>query len=95
MTGVQTCALPICTDGALHELDVATGEVTASHPVIGAWEGPAEWQDSHPSLSVVGDTAYVTDPASGSIHAVDVATGEVTATGDLGVAANEIAVVTG
>lgn len=88
-------ALVLGTDGALHVLDVATGSFGASYPVIEAWEGPAEWQDSHPSLSVVGDTAYVTDPASGSIHAVDVATGEVTATGDLGVAANEIAVVTG
>lgn len=90
-------ALVLGTDGALHVLDVGTGTGSfgASYPVIGAWEGPAEWQDSHPSLSVVGDTAYVTDPASGSIHAVDVATGEVTATGDLGVAANEIAVVTG
>ncbi|WP_314104626.1 zinc metallochaperone AztD [uncultured Frigoribacterium sp.] len=88
-------ALVLGTDGALHVLDVAAGSFGASYPVIEAWEGPAEWQDSHPSLSVVGDTAYVTDPASGSIHAVDVATGEVTATGDLGVAANEIAVVTG
>jgi len=88
-------ALVLGTDGALHVLDVATGTFGASYPVIEAWEGPAEWQDSHPSLSVVGDTAYVTDPASGSIHAVDVATGEVTATGELGVAANEIAVVTG
>jgi hypothetical protein len=88
-------ALVLGTDGALHVLDVATGDVTASYPVIDAWEGPAEWQDSHPSLSVVGDTAYVTDPASGAIHAVDVATGEITATGDLGVEANEIAVVTG
>jgi hypothetical protein len=88
-------ALVLGTDGALHLLDVATGSFVASYPVISAWEGPAEWQDSHPSLSVVGDTAYVTDPASGAVHAVDVATGEVTATGDLGVAANEIAVVTG
>ncbi|WP_209559958.1 zinc metallochaperone AztD [Frigoribacterium sp. PvP032] len=94
-------ALVLGTDGALHLLDVATGSgsgsgsFVSSYPVIEAWEGPAEWQDSHPSLSVVGDTAYVTDPASGSIHAVDVATGEVTATGELGVAANEIAVVTG
>jgi len=88
-------ALVLGTDGALHVLDVATGTFGASYPVIEAWEGPAEWQDSHPSLSVVGDTAYVTDPASGVVHAVDVATGEVTATGDLGVAANEIAVVTG
>jgi hypothetical protein len=88
-------ALVLGTDGSLHRLDVETGEVTDSWPVIDPWTGPAEWQDSHPSLTVVGDSAYVTDAATRSIHRVDAATGEVLASAELPAAPNEIAVVTG
>jgi hypothetical protein len=83
------------TDGALHVLDPETGEITASYPVIDPWEGPAEWQGAHPALVVLGDTAYVTDPATSSIHAVDIATGAVGASAELPGAPIEIAVVTG
>ncbi|MCS5715740.1 zinc metallochaperone AztD [Herbiconiux sp. CPCC 205716] len=86
-------AVVLGTDGALHLLDVTTGEFGASFPVIEAWQGPAEWQDAHPALVVDGDTAYVTDPATSSIHSVDVRTGELLATGELGAVPNEIAVV--
>jgi hypothetical protein len=88
-------ALILGTDGALHVMDPETGELTESFPVISAWEGPAEWQEAHPALSVVGDTAYVTEPATDSVFAVDVATGEVTASAELPGTPNEIAVVTG
>jgi hypothetical protein len=85
----------IGSDGALHILDVETGEFTDSYPVIDAWDGPVEWQDAHPAVVVLGDTAYVTDPATNSIHAVDIETGEITASAALDNAPNEIAVVTG
>jgi hypothetical protein len=85
----------IGSDGALHILDVETGEFTDSYPVIDAWNGPVEWQDAHPAVVVLGDTAYVTDPATNSIHAVAIATGEITASAELDNAPNEIAVVTG
>ena len=88
-------ALILGTDGALHVLDPETGEITASYPVIAPWEGPAEWQDAHPALVVLGDTAYVTDPATNSIHAVDIETGAVGASADLPATPNEIAAVTG
>jgi DNA-binding beta-propeller fold protein YncE len=88
-------ALILGTDGALHVMDPETGELTDSYPVISAWEGPAEWQEAHPALTVVGDTAYVTEPATNSVFAVDVATGEVTASAELPGTPNEIAVVTG
>jgi outer membrane protein assembly factor BamB len=88
-------ALILGSDGALHVLDVETGEFTESFPVIDAWESPVEWQDAHPALVVVGDTAYVTDTATRSIHAIDIATGEITATAELDNTPNEIAVVTG
>ena len=88
-------AVILGSDGALHALDVTTGEIVSSTPVIDAWEGPAEWQDAHPALIVIGQTAYVTDPATNSIHAVDLSTGEITASAELDETPNEIAVVTG
>ena len=83
------------SDGALYELDVETGEFTELAAVIDPWESPVEWQDAHPALSILGDTLYVTDPATDSVHAVDVATGEITASAELPGAPIEIAVVTG
>jgi glutamine cyclotransferase len=81
------------TDGSLHVLDLASGEITASYPVIAPWEGPAEWQDAHPALAVVDGVAYVTEPASDSIHSVDLATGDVTGSAELPGTPNEIVVV--
>jgi len=80
------------SDGALHVLESATGEVTASFPVIEPWESPVEWQDAHPALTVHGGTAYVTDAASASVYAVDIASGDVIATTELPGAPIEIAV---
>ncbi|KQP57315.1 zinc metallochaperone AztD [Agreia sp. Leaf283] len=88
-------AIVLGSDGALHVLDPETGEFGASYPVIGAWEGPAEWQDAHPALVVLGGIAYVTEPATDSLFAVDVATGEVVTSAELPATPNEIAVVTG
>ncbi|MBO1752781.1 hypothetical protein J4G33_13290 [Actinotalea sp. BY-33] len=93
--GPEGEALVLGTDGALHVLDETTGDVVASHPVIDAWEVPEEWQAAHPAIKVLGETAYVTDPANQQVHAVDIPTGEVYLTGDLPAAPNEMAVVTG
>ncbi|NQX28451.1 hypothetical protein HQQ81_13975 [Microbacteriaceae bacterium VKM Ac-2854] len=87
-------AVILGTDGALHLLDPESGELGASFPVIDAWQGPAEWQDAYPALVVVGDVAYVTDPAAAAIHTVDLATGAVLASATLPAVPNEIAVVT-
>lgn len=86
-------AVVLGSDGALHTMDEQTGELLASYPVIEAWQGPAEWQDAHPALKVVGDVAYVTDPAERKVHAVDLTTGAVRTSSDVlpGVP-NEIAV---
>lgn len=81
----------LATDGSIHVLDPATGEITDAYPVVDPWEGPVGWQDPHPAITVAGDVAYVTEPASDSIHAVDLTTGEVLASADLGVTPNEIA----
>ncbi|MEU6250530.1 zinc metallochaperone AztD [Glycomyces sp. NPDC047010] len=78
------------TDGALHVIDMEHASVTASYPVIDAWEEPLEWQEARPAVFVRGDTAYVSDPAAQKIYALDVATGEITAETDLPNAPNEM-----
>ncbi|ROR65559.1 hypothetical protein [Agrococcus jenensis] len=79
------------TDGGIHRIDVTTGQLVDSYPVIEAWEGPSEWQEAHPALLVDGDTAIVTEPASNAVHRIDLATGEVLATGTIAGAPNELA----
>ncbi|WP_433585552.1 hypothetical protein [Microbacterium hydrocarbonoxydans] len=82
----------LSADGSLYSLDEA-GAVQDSWPVIDPWESPAEWQHPHPGLKVVGDIAYVSEPAANSIHAVDLHTGEITATQELDVVPGEFVVV--
>ncbi len=89
--GPDDLAYILATDGAIHVLDPATGEITDAFPVVDAWEGPAEWQDAHPAIKVSGDIAYVTEPAKNMVHAVDLTTGEVVQSVTLDVTPNEIA----
>jgi outer membrane protein assembly factor BamB len=93
--GPGDLAYILASDGSIHVLDPATGEITDEYPVIEAWEGPAEWQDAHPAIVVSGDIAYVTEPASKAVHAVDLTTGEVLASTTLDMEPNELAVAAG
>lgn len=79
------------TDGAVHVLDPASGEIVKSWPVIGAWQGPAEWQDPHPAIVTDGTSAYITEPATSTITKIDLATGSVLASVVLDVVPNEMA----
>ncbi|SJN34627.1 putative secreted protein [Mycetocola reblochoni REB411] len=93
--GPEDLAYILSTDGHIHVLDPATGELTESYPVIDPWKGPAEWQDAHPAIKVDGEIAYVTEPAANSVHAVDLTTGEVIASVELDYTPNELAVAIG
>lgn len=93
--GPDDLAYVLATDGSIHVLDPATGELTESFPVIEAWEGPADWQDPHPAIVVSGDTGYVTEPATNEVHAVDLTTGEVLASTELEATPNELAPAAG
>ncbi|TYP87468.1 zinc metallochaperone AztD [Blastococcus xanthinilyticus] len=88
-------ALVLTYDGSLQVIDPATGTITSSIPVTGAWEESDDWQDPHPNVVVVDGMAYVTDPATQQIHAVDIEGGEVWKSADLGVTPNELAGVSG
>lgn len=88
-------ALVLGTDGALHVLDPATGEVIDKIAVISPWTESEVWQEPRPTLFVEGHTAYVTEPATRSIHAVDLAWGTVRSTGVLPHTPNELTGVAG
>ncbi|MFT2691650.1 zinc metallochaperone AztD [Clavibacter zhangzhiyongii] len=83
------------SDGAIHVLDPATGELTDSFPVMDAWESPVEWQDPHPAIVVADGIGYVTEPAAKQVHAVDLTTGDVLSSTTLEVTPNEMAVAAG
>lgn len=87
--------LVLGTDGVLHRIDLAAGAVSGGVEVVAPWEEPLDWEEPRPALEVLGDTAYVTDPATSSVHVVDLATMAVTATHALPEVPNEIAGVTG
>ncbi|WP_402469739.1 zinc metallochaperone AztD [Isoptericola aurantiacus] len=88
-------ALVLTTDGDLQVIDPESGEITASIPVVDAWEEPTEWQQPRPAVTTLDGSVYVTDPAHQQVHAVDLVEEEVWLTADVGVAANEIAGVRG
>ncbi|NNU26705.1 zinc metallochaperone AztD [Isoptericola sediminis] len=88
-------ALVLTTDGALQIIDPASGEITASIPVVDAWEEPTEWQQPRPAVLALDGSVYVTDPANQQIHAVDLVEQEVWLSADLGVEANEVSGVLG
>ncbi|WP_460796482.1 hypothetical protein [Microbacterium sp. GXF0217] len=86
-------AVMIGSDGRLHVIDPTTGEITASHDAIEAWESPTEWQQPHPAIATSGDVVYVTDSANSTLVALDPHTGEEIASGELPHVPNEIVVV--
>lgn len=93
--GPGDLAYILSTNGSIHVLDPKDGKIVNEFPVIGAWEGPAEWQDAHPAIMVNGDTAYITEPTTSTIHSVDLTTGKITASNKMDVVPNEIAITVG
>ncbi|SMC36726.1 zinc metallochaperone AztD [Janibacter indicus] len=78
------------TDGKLHVIDMAKGEVSRSIDVVEEWTEPTDWQQSRPTVHVQDGTAYVTEPGSKALHMVDLHSGEVVSSGELPVVPNEI-----
>jgi hypothetical protein len=65
-------------DGTLQVIDPADGDVEMTVPnVLPAFEIPEDWQEPRPVLTVVGHTAYVTDPLTSSVVPVDLEHGAV------------------
>ncbi|ALE91238.1 hypothetical protein AOC05_00805 [Arthrobacter alpinus] len=93
--GPGDLAYILSTDGSIHVLDPNDGKIVNTFPVIAGWDGPVEWQDAHPAITVNGNTAYVTEPAANTVHAVDLITGKVKASKKMDVVPNEVAVSVG
>lgn len=77
-------------DGALHRIDTETGKVTDKLPVIKAWKEKEDWQKPGPALHVMGDTAWVTEPATQKVHRIDLKAWKVTKSATLEHVPNEL-----
>lgn len=82
-------------DGALHLIDLETGEITTSIPAIDAWTAPEGHGTPTPGVVVHDGVAYVTEPAANRVTAVDLDGASVLAEAELDVAPRQAAVVSG
>ncbi|WP_141013929.1 hypothetical protein [Nocardioides sambongensis] len=87
--------LVLGADGVLRRIDMARAEVVQTVAVTEPWREPRDWQQPRPTLAVVGDRAYVTDPAREEIHVVDLRHSEVVDSLPVPQTPNEILGVTG
>ncbi|WP_432559321.1 hypothetical protein [Granulicoccus sp. GXG6511] len=70
-------ALVLTTDGNLTVIDPEHGTITESIKVTAPWEESETWQNPRPTLRVVGNIAYVTEPATAQLHAVHLPSAKV------------------
>jgi len=83
-------ALVLGTDGSLHVLDAKDGSTLSTIKVVKPWSEPVDWHQPRPTLSVSGDAAWVTEPATSRVHVIDIPSGKVTDSVSLDVVPNEI-----
>jgi outer membrane protein assembly factor BamB len=93
--GTNGLAYILSTDGSIHVLDPASGEIVKKFPVIAPWEGPGHWQDPHPAITVNGTTGYITEPATSTVRAIDLTSGAELGSVKLSAPPNEITVAQG
>lgn len=75
VTRYEDQAFALGTDGALHVVDVTTGEVVDSIPVTDAWEKDEDWKVPTPQVAQAEGVAYVTDPSDSTITSWDLTSG--------------------
>ncbi|WP_200954631.1 MULTISPECIES: zinc metallochaperone AztD [unclassified Nocardioides] len=88
-------ALVLGTDGRLHVIDPASARITASIPVTKAWREPTDWHEARPTVQVIGEVVYVTEPVTRQIHVIDLATRKVERSIDVAHTPNELSGVAG
>ncbi|MET0341378.1 MAG: zinc metallochaperone AztD [Polyangiales bacterium] len=89
--GPEGEALVLGTDGAIHVIDPQTGELVDRIEVVPAWSESLDWHDPRPTIRVVGERAYVTEPAASKIHLVHLGQGKVVRSAALPHVPNELA----
>ncbi len=82
-------------DGKLHQVDVKTGTVERTLPVVKAWKEKSDWQKPGPNLFVQGETAWVTEPATQKVHRIDLEQWNVEKSAQLAHVPNELSGVSG
>jgi ABC-type Zn uptake system ZnuABC Zn-binding protein ZnuA len=85
--------LVVTTDGKLHAVDPASGEVESSVGVVEPFELPEEFGPPLPSIGVGHGVAYVSDPSTGTVSEVALDGMEVTREFDVGGKPTGIAVL--
>jgi len=93
--GPEGEALVLAEDGQLHVIDPETGEVTDQLEIMEEWTEPEEWQEPRPSIRVIDDIAYITEPDAQAMHMVDLTSMEIINSAELDFVPNEIAAVDG
>ncbi|ALC04513.1 hypothetical protein CDES_00125 [Corynebacterium deserti GIMN1.010] len=88
-------AVVLGTDGQLHIIDPTSGDITDTIQVIDTWTEPLDWQEPRPTLQILKNLAYVTDPSTNTIHIVDLESGEIITSAELPETPNEITVISG
>ena len=83
-------AIILGTDGSLHVIDAKDGSTLSTIKVVKPWSEPVDWHQPRPTLSISGDTAWVTEPATSTVHVVDIPSGKVVDSVKLDVVPNEI-----
>lgn len=94
MTDAGT-ALVLGTDGVLSEIEVETGAVVSSIPVVDAWTIPESYTEPRPTLASADGVVWVADPAAEEVHAIDLESGSVSVTAELPQAPRQLVVVRG
>ena len=64
------------TDGALHVIDEATGDVSRKIDVVEPWKTSENWEDPKPQVAVASGLAYVIDPRDPSVAVYEIGSGD-------------------
>lgn len=70
--------LGVSPSGAVHTVDIGTGEVTTIENVVTPFAADVQWTEPSPQIAAGPDAlAFVTDPAAGQVHEIDLDGGDV------------------
>lgn len=64
-------------DGALHQVDVLSGEIAQSVSLTEPYSMDGHWSDPRPRIAVAGDHVVVSDPLAGKLHMIDATNFEI------------------
>lgn len=81
------------TDGAVHLIDLGSGDVIDSYDVVDPWTPSDDWTDPRPQATADHDHLWISDPRDSSVTVVELETGEVLEETNLDVTPTSLLVV--